>query len=271
MSTMGDPLGKHPFMGSCVIVVPCYNEAERLKKGDFKSYLEGSLGVSFVFVNDGSTDRTLECLRQLASEMPAKAEVLHKEKNGGKAEAVRSGMLHALSKPGVAYAGFWDADLATPLDAIDDLLAVLASHPKVEIVLGSRVRLLGRNIERRPARHYLGRVFGTCTSAVLGLPVYDTQCGAKLFRVTPDLGQVLQRPFLSRWIFDVEILARFMQLHPDDEKVLELIYEFPLHCWKDIPGSKLKSRDFYKAIMELLAIRRMYFSKRRRGTAKNQG
>ena len=78
------------------------------------------------------------------------------------------------------------------------------------------------------------RVFGT-----------DTRCGAKLFRVTPRLAQVLQRPFLSRWIFDVEPIARFLQLHAGDEQVSGLIYGFPLHCWKDIPGSKLRPRDFY--------------------------
>ena len=248
-------------MNNCTIVVPCYNEAERLKEDAFGRYLACPSSGSVVFVNDGSTDETLAILERLTAEMPAKAYVLNKQPNSGKAEAVRHGMLHALSTRGVACVGFWDADLATPLGAVDDLLGVLTNLPKVEIVLGSRVRLMGRRIERRPARHYLGRVFATCVSTVLGMPLYDTQCGAKLFRVTPSLAKVLVRPFLSRWIFDVEMIARFLQLHAGDEQIAELIYEFPLHCWKDVPGSKLRSRDFYKAVRELWTIRRTYFSK----------
>jgi dolichyl-phosphate beta-glucosyltransferase len=258
-------ISEKKFLGNCAVVVPCYNEADRLRKDEFRSYLSRTSSASIVFVNDGSTDRTLALLEQLQSEMPGKADILHRQRNSGKGEAVRCGMLQALSKPGLAYLGFWDADLATPLDAVDDLLGVLVSHPEVDIVLGSRVKLMGRNIERRPTRHYLGRIFATCASVILGLPIYDTQCGAKLFRVTPSLVQVLQRPFLSRWIFDVELIARFLQLHAGDELVSGLIYEFPLHCWKDVPGSKLRPRDFYRAARDLLAIRRMYFSKPRRG------
>ena len=158
------------------------------------------------------TVTTLEILESLKAGMPAQIEVLDKKVNTGKGEAVRSGLLRAIQS-GAPYVGFWDADLATPLNAIGDLLGVLLSQPEVNIVLGSRVRLLGRNIERRAARHYLGRIFATCVSLVLDLPVYDTQCGAKLFRVTPEIQQVFQEPFSSRWIFDVELLARYVTLN----------------------------------------------------------
>jgi glycosyltransferase involved in cell wall biosynthesis len=264
--------GGQARVGNCIIVVPCYNEAARFEGDQFRLYLSGSPDKSILFVNDGSTDGTLALLERLQAESPMQVGVLHKERNAGKAEAVRSGLLHTLRQQGVAYVGFWDADLATPLNAIDDLFAILSSRPEIEMVFGSRVKLLGRDIERRPARHYLGRVFATCASLVLRLPIYDTQCGAKLFRVTPDLVQVLQRPFSSRWIFDVELIARFLQLHTgaaDGKDLRQAIYEFPLYRWKDVPGSKVRPRDFFTAIRDLLMIRKQYLSHRTLGRSKS--
>lgn len=246
-------------MKNCTIVVPCYNEAGRLKETAFKDYLASPLSASVIFVNDGSSDGTLAVLQRLACEIPGKIRVLDKPANAGKAEAVRQGMLLALRNFSTTYVGFWDADLATPLSAVSDLLNVLTSMEKVEIVLGSRVMLMGRKIRRKPIRHYLGRLFAACVSRILHLPVYDSQCGAKLFRATPTLIRVLERPFRSQWIFDVEIIARFMQLRSGDGDIGELIYEFPLHHWEDVAGSKLRSRDFYNAVWELWSIRKTYF------------
>ncbi len=127
--------------------------------------------------------------------------------------------------------------------------------------MGSRVKLLGRNIDRRRSRHYLGRVFATAVSMVLGLEVYDTQCGAKLFRTTQLMGALFQQPFLSRWIFDVEILARLIKARRGTElpQPEQTIYELPLTEWKDIPGSKLAYGDFVRAAWELYRIRNFYF------------
>jgi glycosyltransferase involved in cell wall biosynthesis len=205
----------------------------------------------------GGTDETLQVLRQIERQLPARIQVLQRPVNSGKAEAVPVGMLHALEGGAADFVGFWDADLATPLDAINDLLELLLAHKELDIVLGSRVKLLGRDIERLVVRHYLGRVFATCASVVLGLPIYDTQCGAKIFRVTPDLAGILQEPFSSRWIFDVELLARFLHLS-GTEKAHGEIYEFPLYRWRDVPGSKVGPLDFLTAAKELLAIWRKY-------------
>lgn len=238
-----------------VVVVPCYNEAERLDQAAFLRYVHDVRDVSLLFVNDGSRDRTSEVLRELAARDPAGMAVLDRKANVGKAEAVRAGLLEALRSPDAAYAGFWDADLATPLEVIGDFVAMLDQRPDIDMVIGSRVKLLGRQIERQAVRHYLGRVFATFASLSLDLPVYDTQCGAKLFRVTPALRQVLAEPFLSRWIFDVELIARFLTL---DRGFAHRIYEFPLLAWRDVPGSKIKPRDFVRATAELWAIYQRY-------------
>ena len=246
----------------CILVVPCYNEADRLKADEFRAFLAQHAEASLLFVNDGSTDDTLAVLKRLQAELPARIDVLHLPRNSGKGEAVRSGLQQALRFPGLLYTGFWDADLATPLNAVDDLLGIFAHNPQIEMVFGARVKLLGRNIERRALRHHLGRLFATCASEVLTLPIYDTQCGAKLFRVTPHLSAVLDEPFSSRWIFDVEIIARFLRLYAAEGRLPDLphaIYEFPLYCWTDVPGSKIRPRDFFRAIRDLIVIRQRYF------------
>jgi dolichyl-phosphate beta-glucosyltransferase len=244
-------------MSTCTIVIPCYNEDVRLNRTAVLDYLARSPEKSILFVDDGSTDCTLKTLENLEREAPAQISILCQPRNFGKAEAVRTGLLRALSNQG-RYVGYWDADLATPLEAIDDLLAVLVARPWVDLVLGSRVKLLGRCIERKLYRHYLGRAFATCASLVLDLPVYDTQCGAKLFRVTPDLRNILREPFLSRWIFDVELLARVLTSHMGDRDRGRAIYEFPLEYWRDVPGSKVLAKDFLRAARELAAIHRRY-------------
>jgi len=243
----------------CVVVVPCYNEAARLQPLLFSEFLAEEQQVDFLFVNDGSTDATLDVLDTLWKKHPDRIRVLDKQPNGGKAEAVRSGMLAAIALEGVAVTGFWDADLATPLNVIPQLLTRLIEDPDLEMIFGSRVRLLGHFIHRRALRHYLGRMFATAVSIILALPIYDTQCGAKLFRVTPVLKSILASPFQSRWIFDVEIIARFMALHNKDASFADrAIYENPLPRWEDVAGSKVGPLGFFIALYELMKIRRTF-------------
>jgi dolichyl-phosphate beta-glucosyltransferase len=243
----------------CTIVVPCYNEGARLRMDQFRDFLEAPENIRLLFVNDGSRDNTLDVLREIEEQYPSCVRVLDQDRNRGKAEAVRSGMLRAIAQADSVYTGFWDADLATPLDDIAKMRRLLAERTEIDMVFGARVRLLGRSIERHTARHYLGRCFATCVSLMLGLPIYDTQCGAKIFRITPDLEKVLSTPFDSRWIFDVEIIARFLQLHKDDPRyAYHAIYEYPLEKWEDVAGSKVHSSDFFKALFDLMRIRSRY-------------
>jgi glycosyltransferase involved in cell wall biosynthesis len=245
-----------------VLVVPCFNEAARLPGSVFLDAARARPWLSFIFVDDGSSDGTAAVLNTLAEKAPQQVTVSSLSANSGKGAAVRSGMLEAIRmKP--AYAGYWDADLATPLDEIEGFLEVLEQNPAIDVVIGSRVRLLGRSINRNPLRHYLSRVFATAASLTLELPVYDTQCGAKMFRVRPGIEALFAEPFMTRWLCDVEVLARLSRERrlAGGLQAADVVYELPLRRWADIRGSKVKPFDFFRALAQLARIRRSYFGR----------
>lgn len=243
-------------MQEVCLVIPCYNEERRLKGGDLLAFLKAHKSSAVCLVNDGSSDGTTHVLEGLREQNSAQILVLSLARNGGKAEAVRQGVLLASSTRRFAVVGYWDADLSTPLGELEGILGVLKVNPGCQLAIGSRVKRLGSDIKRRAVRHVLGRIFSTFSSALLQLPVYDSQCGAKVFR--SDLAEVLFRdPFVSKWIFDVEILAR-LRNHLGKDRALDAVIEVPLKTWKDVAGSKLGLLQMLKVPVDLLKIRSHY-------------
>jgi glycosyltransferase involved in cell wall biosynthesis len=244
-----------PGEGRTIIVVPCYNEAQRLDAAAFKAHAAAEPAVRFLFCDDGSTDGTRAVLESLRREAPASFGVHVQPKNAGKAEAVRAGVLLALEER-PAYVGFWDADLSTPLAELAGFRRIMDERPGIEMVFGARVNLLGRSVRRKLVRHYVGRIFATAVSAMLRLPIYDTQCGAKLFRANAEVADLFREPFLSRWIFDVEIIARAIvaRKRAGLGPVRGIICEQPLMQWFDVDGSKLRPRDVLRVSLDFWRI-----------------
>ncbi len=238
-----------------VLVVPCYNEAARLDVEAFLACVAARPSTHLLCVDDGSTDATGAVLARMAASAPGRITVLTLPANAGKAEAVRRGVLAGLDL-GPGLIGYWDADLSTPLSALDDFLTVLETRPSVEFVLGSRVMLMGRDIRRLAWRHYLGRVFATAVSLTLDLPVYDTQCGAKVFRADAAAEGLFAEPFRSRWIFDVELLARYLAAPVRDggPPRRARLYELALRSWHHRSGSKLRPGGYARAAFDLARI-----------------
>ena len=120
----------------CIIVVPCYNEEERLDCSAFTAFVRFNAHTHLLFVDDGSTDGTLALLKSLEVTCPDRISYLSLARNSGKAEAVRQGIQWALAEE-PAMVGFWDADLATPLEAIGEFTQILAAHPTLDMVFGA--------------------------------------------------------------------------------------------------------------------------------------
>ncbi len=229
------------FMRKTALVIPCFNEAGRLKGDKFVEALAKNQSLDLIFVNDGSSDDTGRKLAGICANYPARSSVIELEANSGKAEAVRRGVLKAIEER-FDYIGYLDADLATPFAEIEKIEAEL-ERKNAEMVLGSRVKLLGKNITRKLARHLVGRALATFISLALNLPVYDTQCGAKLFRNSAVIFEVFKEPFLTGWLFDVELIARFIIANQASGKTKDnhfSIIEKPLDEWVDVQGSKVK-------------------------------
>ena len=236
-------------MTQFIFVVPCFNEEKRIKPASFIQSLSSCSDLQWLFVNDGSADNTLAVLRDMQKGHEDRIHILDLEKNQGKGEAVRRGLLQALRLEADAT-GYFDADLATPMHEILRLLEVWRSRSE-KVVLASRVLLLGRNIERTFWRFLLGRTFATIASFLLKINIHDTQCGAKIIANFGELASCLNRPFQSRWLFDVELINRLMKegnLKKSD------FYEEPLLEWADVAGSKIQASVLPMALWDLLKI-----------------
>lgn len=211
-------------------------------------------GCHVGLVNDGSADDTGHVIDTLQARQTDRIQTVHLASNVGKAEAVQLGVMRAAASKQFDLIGYWDADLSTPFSQLPAMLALFETHAGCRLVLGSRLQRLGSTIDRDWSRHALGRVFATAASLVLDLPVYDSQCGAKLFDAA--LVDVLfGEPFTTKWLFDVELLAR-LRNHLGRAATLGAVVEVPLTHWREVAGSKISVGYMAAAPVGLLKIHR---------------
>jgi len=236
------------------LVVPCHNEGRRFKPEAFLELVAARSDTAVLFVDDGSTDNTAAILADVVGRGHGRMWLVTLPQNAGKARAVQSGALAAFGQR-PEFVGYWDADLSTPLAALPEFIELLEANPEIDIVMGSRVKLIGRRIHRTMIRHYCGRLFATAASLALRIGVYDTQCGAKIFRANERVRQVFGAPFLSRWIMDVEILSRYIAAN-GIAAAHARICELPLRTWTEVPGSKLTAWHAVRATWDLARLAR---------------
>src|SRR5882724_8894508 len=226
------------------IVVPAYNEAKRLE-GTLDLVL-GYVAVQkwnaeVLVVNDGSQDATRDIVLRRAAHNPG-LRLVENPGNRGKGYSVRHGVLEARGE----FILFTDADLASPIEEGEKLLAALAEG--ADMAIGSR--WLDKSLQTRPQplyRRVLGRVFNLALRLVLGMNYKDTQCGFKAFK-RQAAEAVFPLQIIERWGFDPEILflARRLGFRVDEVAVK----------WAHQENTKISPiRDGLRMFTELLTIR----------------
>jgi dolichyl-phosphate beta-glucosyltransferase len=232
-----------------VIVIPVYNESARLP-ALLDEIAACGAALEFVLVDDGSSKEEYEKTLALVGARGLKETLscMRREVNGGKGSALKAGFERALAD-GCDYAGFLDADGSTSVAELRRAMEYFAARSATPLaaVIGSRVALLGRDVSRNAARHYLGRVFATFVSLLFGARVYDTQCGMKLFRASA-LKRFLDAPTDFRWVWDTELVLAMLAAG-------ETVHEFPVD-WRETRGSKLSfTRDPFMMLLRLVQFR----------------
>ncbi|SHF47968.1 Glycosyl transferase family 2 [Arenibacter palladensis] len=241
---------------NCVgVVIPCYNEEDRLSSDQFRNFAYQNLGYHLCFVNDGSTDNTMKVLEELRKGNESNISIYNCEKNGGKAEAVRQGIQYLMQDEQLDYIGYLDADLSTDFRDFDDLVKTMETS-KFKIVSGSRISRMGADITKESARKIISKTINIIIQKILGMPFKDTQCGAKVMN-REIASSMFQKKFITKWLFDVEIFMR-MRKHYGKKEATNMICEQPLKRWIHADGSKLSMKDSIKIVGQLAKIAVVY-------------
>jgi dolichyl-phosphate beta-glucosyltransferase len=189
--------GSSPWLS---VVIPAYNEERRLPATleKLRAHLSrSSFSYDIWVVDNGSTDRTAELVREYARGYPPLK--LTGCAVRGKGAAVRTGMLRARG----AHRFLCDADLSMPVEQIERFLP--PQQADADIAIGSREAAGARRFEEPGYRHFTGRVFSLAVKLLVMRGFEDTQCGFKCFR-GPVAEDVFSRQRFNGWAFDVEVL-----------------------------------------------------------------
>lgn len=231
-------------------VIPVFNEENRIKHA-LSELKQGSFSHDFslekvIFVDDGSTDKTLSLIKSqkksIEKKLKIKIEIISYKNNKGKGYAVCKGMLASSSD----YTLFFDADMSTSLSEIKKFIPWMKKG--VDSIIGTRKNGKATVIKYQPLyRQLLGKGFTAITNIVLQKRVTDYTCGFKAFSKQAK-DHIFSMTSINRWVYDAEII--FLS-----GKFGYAIQEVPV-LWADKSESKVSIvKDTIYSLYELLAIR----------------
>lgn len=232
-----------------LLVIPCYRESGRIAPflDSLQRWLGSDARVSVLVVEDGSGAEEQRRMQQLIetrrTAWPQLRPLLCLEQNLGKGGAVYSGWA---AHEGESLLAFVDADGSCAAEEVARVLDC-ARQGQARALFASRIKMLGKNVQRDFHRHLLGRVYATIVSETLRIPVYDSQCGLK---VVPRAAYEKARPLLhiTGFAFDVELLCALLDTGC-------VVHEQPI-SWHETAGGKVRLlHDSWRMLRDVLAIR----------------
>lgn len=229
------------------VIIPAYNEEKRLAKtlAEIDEYLrEQSYDYEILVVNDGSTDKTAEVVREQVLVI-RNLRLIDNKENHGKGFVVRQGMLKAKGD----FRVFTDADNSTSIDHLEKMLP--AFKKGFEVVIGTRdprdAKGACQLVPQSWLRRRLGDIFNLIVKIVTGLwGFWDTQCGFKGFGAEA-AKEIFSRTKIDKFAFDVEVLVLAKKLGLKIKKI-------PIF-WKNDPESKVKFKSMVSMLFEVFQIK----------------
>lgn len=225
------------------VIIPAYNEEKRLPETLQKvlSYLaKQNYTYEVIVVDDGSTDKTFETTQKLIAKWPD-FQIIKLDNNAGKGAAVRAGMLEACGE----HRLFMDADNSTDVGELKKLLPFAKDYP---VVIGSRyLKRDSVKIKQSFKRQIVSRWGNLIIRIILGLNLYDTQCGFKLFS-REATEKIFPKLISKHWVFDIEVLLLAEKCHFE-------VLEVPVN-WFNSRLSKMQQLPFWQTANEMILIRR---------------
>ncbi|MEK7193733.1 MAG: dolichyl-phosphate beta-glucosyltransferase [Patescibacteria group bacterium] len=229
-----------PFL---TIVIPAYNEAERLPLTLLaidRHLSEAEYSSEILVLNDGSTDATGDIVLRMSRAIK-NLKLIDTGSHSGKGSAVRKGMLLARGQIRL----FLDADYSTPLSDFEIMMPLLRAG--AQVVIGSRSHAQSQLVVRQNfGRQVMGKLGNFAVQALFLPRVWDTQCGFKAFteKAAEDIFEVSKT---EGWAFDMEILSLAKRLGYE-------IKETPVH-WTNSPFSHVSYSAYLQTLQEAIKIR----------------
>ncbi|HTL88123.1 MAG TPA: glycosyltransferase [Leptolyngbya sp.] len=188
-------------VGQVSIILPVYNEQACIRQtfAAILRYLETHPNFTFIFVNDGSTDRTKQILAAgIQITKSAQIHLVSYTPRAGKGYAIRRGVEYANGD----LICFLDSDLAYSLSHLDQLVEKLKTH---DVAIGSRSLAVSNQQEVKPSRKIAGKIFNFLSRKILDLQYSDMQAGLKGFRKSA-AKKLFAYQTLTGFSFDVELI-----------------------------------------------------------------